>query len=389
MPTKKSPPEPFTAQVRTTNAQPADEAARQWRASLPAELRQKSTVRAVVLLFVSVVLYAASMVGAVWLPTFLGRTIALTVATVMIGALFIIGHDAAHNSFTPYGWLNRLLGRLVLLPAWHPYTSWAFAHNVLHHGGTNLRGKHPDLVPLTKEEYDRLPRWRQRLERLYRSPVGAGISYLFSFYFSYILFPIKGRRPPQRRQFQWDRLLVFGFFSLQVLGMYLLARRTTGLFLPPLAYAFFDVILPWLIWIQFMGFVTFIQHTHPRLAWYDDPKEWSFYHVQLKSSTHVIFPFPIEQVLNNIMDHAAHHIDPGIPLYHLPKSQRLLEQSCEDHAAVIKWSPLQHLELCRVCKLYDFHRHCWTDFQGNPTSEIGLPGLVFKAGKVPSPVVVK
>ena len=60
----------------------------------------------------------------------------------MIGALFIIGHDAAHNSFTPYGWLNRLLGRLVLLPAWHPYTSWAYAHNTLHHGGTNLRGKH-------------------------------------------------------------------------------------------------------------------------------------------------------------------------------------------------------------------------------------------------------
>ena len=38
-------------------------------------------------------------------------------APLMIGALFIIGHDAAHNSFTPYGWLNRLLGRLVLLPA--------------------------------------------------------------------------------------------------------------------------------------------------------------------------------------------------------------------------------------------------------------------------------
>ena len=86
---------------------------------------------------------------------------------LMIGALFIIGHDAAHNSFTPYSWLNRLLGRLVLLPAWHPYTSWAYAHNTLHHGGTNLRGKHPDFTPLTKEEYDRLPRWRRLLEKFY------------------------------------------------------------------------------------------------------------------------------------------------------------------------------------------------------------------------------
>jgi omega-6 fatty acid desaturase (delta-12 desaturase) len=340
-------------------------------------------VRGGVLLSVAAVGYVASMVGAVCLPTYLGRSVSLGMVPLMIGALFVIGHDAAHNSFTPFTWLNRLLGRLVLLPAWHPYTSWVYAHNTLHHGGTNLRGKHPDFVPLTREEYDRLSRWRQLLERLYRSPLGSGPSYLIGFYLGYILFPNKERRPPLRRQFEWDRLLVFGFFALQILGMYLLARQMSGLFLPPLPYAFLDVILPWLIWIQFMGFVSFIQHTHPRLAWYDDPKEWSFYHVQLKSSTHVVFPFPVERMLNNIMDHAAHHIDPAIPLYHLPKSQRLLEQSCEEHAAVIRWSPWQYLELCRVCKLYDFERHCWTDFEGNATSETGLPGLAFKGGKPP------
>ena len=320
------------------------------------------------------------MVGAVWGPTFFWRTVFLALATLMIGTLFVIGHDAAHNSFTPYAWLNRLLGRLALLPAWHPYTSWVYAHNTLHHGGTNLRGKHPDFVPLTRQEYDRLPRWRQLLERLYRSPLGSGPSYLIGFYLGYILFPGKERRPLLRRQFELDRLLVLGFFVLQVLGMYLLARRTSGLFLPPLAYAFFDVLLSWVLWVQFMGFISFLQHTHPRLAWYDNPKEWSFYHVQLKSSTHVVFPFPIERIINNIMDHAAHHIDPAIPLYHLPQSQRLLEQSCEEHAAIIRWSPSQYLELCRVCKLYDFERHCWTDFEGNATSEMGLPGLAFKGG---------
>ncbi len=369
--------------VGTASARPADEAARHWRANLPDELRQRSLVRGGVLLSFAAGGYVAGMVGAVLLPTFLGRTVALGLAIIMIGTLFIIGHDAAHNSFTPYGWLNRALGRLALLPTWHPYTSWVFSHNTLHHGGTNLRGKHPDFVPLTKAEYDRLPRWRRRLERLYRSPVGAGPSYLFGFYFGYILFPSRERRPPRRRHFERDRLLVLGFFAVQVLGMYLLARGTPGLFLPPLAYAFFDVILSWVIWIQFMGFVSFIQHTHPRLAWYDDLKEWSFYHVQLKSSTHVVFPFPIERLLNNIMDHAAHHVDPAIPLYHLPQSQRLLEQSCEEHAAVIQWSPRQYLELCRVCKLYDFDRHCWTDFEGNATSETGLPTLAFTGGKLP------
>ena len=312
------------------------------------------------------------------MPTLFWRSVFVGLVPMMIGSLFIIGHDAAHNSFTPYVWLNRLLGRLVLLPAWHPYTSWVHAHNTLHHGGTNLRGKHPDFVPLTREEYGRLPGWRRLVEKLYRSPLGAGPSYLVGFFFSYILFPNKERRPPLRRQFEWDRLLVLGFFAVQIVVVYFLARLASGLFLPPLPYAFLDVILPWTLWLQFMGFVSFVQHTHPQLAWYDDPKEWSFYHVQLKSSTHVVFPFPIERLMNNIMDHAAHHIDPAIPLYHLPESQRLLEQSCEEHAAVIRWSPWQYLELCRVCKLYDFTRHCWTDFEGNATSDTGLPSLTFK-----------
>jgi fatty acid desaturase len=38
------------------------------------------------------------MVGEVWLPTFFGRTVSLGVVPLMIGALFVIGHDAAHNS---------------------------------------------------------------------------------------------------------------------------------------------------------------------------------------------------------------------------------------------------------------------------------------------------
>jgi omega-6 fatty acid desaturase (delta-12 desaturase) len=373
--------DPLEGAVRRLEDKQVGETARLWRASLPNELRQSNMLRAGVLLAIATAGYFASMIGAVCLPTFFGRTVALGTASVMIGALFVIGHDAGHNSFTPYDWLNRLIARLVLLPAWHPYTSWVFAHNVLHHGGTNLRGKHPDFAPLTREEYRGLPVWRQWVERLYRSPLGPGLSYLFSFYIGYILFPTKGRRPQQHRQFLWDRMLVLGFFTLQVVGMYLLARRTPGLFLPPLAYAFFDVILSWLLWIQFMGFVSFIQHTHPRLAWYDDPKEWSFYRVQLKSTAHVVFPFPIERMLNNIMDHGAHHLDPSIPLYHLPKSQKLLEQSCEDHAAVIPWSVRQYLELCRACKLYDFRRHCWTDFEGNATSEMGLPSLAFKSDR--------
>jgi len=89
--------------------------------------------------------------------------------------------------------------------------------------------------------------------------------------------------------------------------------------------------MSWTLWIWFMGFVSFLQHTHPSMAWYDNEAEWSFYHVQLRSTAHVRFPWPIERLLNNILDHPAHHLDPTIPLYNLPDSQKLLEEVAGAH----------------------------------------------------------
>ena len=132
------------------------------------------------------------------------------------------------------------------------------------------------------------------------------------------------RRLP--RAFHLDRLLVFAFLALQLLAAYTLTGFASDLKMPRWLIATVGVFLPWVTWIWFMGFVSFLQHTHPRTAWYDDEAEWSFYHVQLRSTTHVTFPWPIERLLHNIMDHPAHHIDPTIPLYELPASQKLLEE---------------------------------------------------------------
>src|SRR4051812_19749848 len=122
-----------------------------------------------------------------------------------------------------------------------------------------------------------------------------------------------------------------------------------------------------------MGFMSFVQHTHPRMAWYDDEAEWSFYHVQLRSTAHVVFPWPIERLLNNIMDHPAHHLDPPIPLYTPPTSQNLLEGVPATHP-VASWGTRWVFSRTRAAtKLSTPRRHCWTDFNGNPTTPTNLP----------------
>src|SRR5437867_42787 len=105
-----------TRQSPPTGA-PASEAARRWRAALPRHWRHSSTVRGLLIVAVGGLLYLGTFLGAFFLPWPAARAVSLFIIPVAIGMLFVIGHDAAHNSLTPIGWLNRLLGRLVMLPA--------------------------------------------------------------------------------------------------------------------------------------------------------------------------------------------------------------------------------------------------------------------------------
>jgi omega-6 fatty acid desaturase (delta-12 desaturase) len=287
---------------------------------------------------------------------------------LVIGALFVVGHDAAHQTLTPHRWLNRILGRLCLLPAYHPYTSWCHAHNVLHHGGTCLKGTHPDFTPLSKPEFDSLPPWRQHLERIYRSPFGIGVYNVLEFYGRVLLFPTGRNRSPHKTAFQIDRLLVLAFFAFQFWIAYALAADSSNTDLSRWFFAAAVVMLPWASWIYFMGVFSFVQHTHPETAWYDDPGEWEFYRVQLSSSTHMIPPWPLGEILHHTMDHAAHHIDPTLSLDHLPAGQKLLEHQAPSHSVVRRLTWREYLRVCRTCKLYDYRRHRWLSFDGVPTT---------------------
>lgn len=347
----------------------ANAAARVWRASLPGGLRRSSALRGSWIFVRSAAAYVLLFLGTFLLPAWWMRTACLLLTPLIVGALFVIGHDAAHQSLTPVRWLNRILGRLSMLPAYHPYTSWCYAHNTLHHGGTCLKQKQPDFPPFSKDEFDRLPFRRQLLERIYRTPPGVGLCYTVEFFWRFLLFPSKERRAPHTASFHFDRLLVLAFAAAQGSAVYLLSARPQHSVVPDGIYAVAAILTPWFVWIYCMGVVSFVQHTHPMTAWYDREDEWRYYHVQLRSTTHMLLPWPAGAILHNIMDHPAHHIDPSIPLYALPAAQRILEQQAADHSVVSKLTWSEYLRICRTCKLYDYQRHRWLDFEGHPTTE--------------------
>jgi acyl-lipid omega-6 desaturase (Delta-12 desaturase) len=346
------------------------DAARAWRAALPPEARRPSTARGALLFSLLAAVWIGSFVGSFLAPTSWLRFVSQAVGPFVIGGLFLLGHDAAHHTLVRGARLNRLLGRLSMLPAFHPFAPWRHLHTVLHHGGTNLKGRNPDFVPLSKDEYDRLPRWRRLLERAYRSAPGIGLYYVAHMLVRPLLIPDR-RLPAGHAAFHLDRLLVVAFFALQLWVGYELSALTPDLALPRWLITVSAVVLPWATWVWFGGVLTYLQHTHPRVPWYDDAGEWDFYDAQVRTSVRLTLPRWIERLSLSVLEHPAHHVDPAVSPHQLPAGQKALE-ACAPEAVVVRLTLREYLRICRTCKLYDYRRHCWLDFAGNPTTPEGL-----------------
>lgn len=118
-----------------------------------------------------------------------------------------------------------------------------------------------------------------------------------------------------------------------------------------------------------MGFVIYLHHTHPTIPWFTKDERFPFNQVQTHVTVHIIFPEPLKTLLSNIMEHTAHHLQPSVPMYNLHHAQKQLEEVHSKNIVVYRWTLAEYLRITRICKLYDFEKSCWTDFDGNPTSE--------------------
>jgi linoleoyl-CoA desaturase len=120
-------------------------------------------------------LYAVLVVGA--LPPLWAWPAAGLLGVVMAAVGFNVGHDAIHGAWSERAWVNRLLGRTFdVLGA--SSTTWAEAHNFVHHTYTNVPGVDHDLEPGPFMVFhpEKAPSWIHRFQHLYAFPL-----YLFTF----------------------------------------------------------------------------------------------------------------------------------------------------------------------------------------------------------------
>jgi acyl-lipid omega-6 desaturase (Delta-12 desaturase) len=341
------------------------------RSVFPELATQKSNIKAFAIFLSVFSAYLLCFIGIVSLSSLGAKLVCALGGGLFIGVLFIIGHDACHGSFTSKRLLNNFIGRLCFLPSLHPFTSWELAHNRLHHGWTNLRGKDYTWCPLSLEEFQRLPAAGRFLERLYRHPIGFGLYYLVEIWWKHMVFPRNHDIEQMYRTISlFDRTTVWLFFLLQVTVLWNLTGSTNSI--NALVIGF---VVPYFIWNWLMGFIIFLHHTHPNTRWFNDPNEWYFFAGQIQNTVHVIFPTPIGLFLHNIMEHTAHHLSPRIPLYNLRSSQRALCEAYSSHVIHFRFTAHEFAQLLRTCQLYDYQNHRWLSFEGVPTTNSAVTNI--------------
>jgi len=328
-------------------------------------LAGKTTLRAVALLIFDYALWAALLVGTVLCEAAWQQLLCAVAAGFCIGRLFIIGHDACHQSLTPHRTLNKWLGRIAFLPSLTPYSLWDIGHNVVHHGYTNLKGFDFVWAPLTKHEYDELSFAGKLLDRAYRSGWAPGLYYMIEIWWKKMIFPNKEQMPTKRPIFIQDNLLVCGFaaiwLSLSVWSAYATQQSVAWVL-------FVSVFVPFMFWCAMIGFVVYVHHTHVKVSWHDDRSAWSKAQPFVSTTVHLTFPFNIGSLMHHIMEHTAHHVDMSIPLYKLKSAQEKLENLLPERIIVQPFSWSWYFETAKCCKLYDFSNRCWTDYEGEFTS---------------------
>ena len=164
------------------------------------------------------ILWLALIAVALAVPTPIALFLTLPIGGV-IGLLFIVGHDACHNSLTGSTPLNHLIGRLAFLPSLHAFSLWDLSHNRTHHRFNNIEGLDHGWVPMSPQAYRDASGLRRLGYRITRTPLGVGLFYLFGLWLPRLFVPLPWIVGATRRVYWVDSALVLAFLVAQIVAV--------------------------------------------------------------------------------------------------------------------------------------------------------------------------
>lgn len=290
------------------------------------------------------------------------------VSGIIIGSLFVLGHDASHGGLVRSRTLNAILARIAFLPSLHNATLWTIQHNRIHHQMPNVQGLN-SWSPDDLTQYQSRPPLSKALYRFYRSGFGTGLYYLVERWWKHKFAPIEPIDPAMWASAWRDFAFLVGGLAIWIAIVLAISSHIGQS--SPIESISFGVVIPFLFWNQAMGLSVLMQHTDPSVRWYRTQADGQANSGQEARTIHVRLPRWYGLLTHDILDHPAHHINPAIPCYRLHAAQIRLNEVLGTRAIVV--DPSKILSTIRKCKLYDYERHRWIGYDGSETSETRSP----------------
>ena len=329
------------------------------------EFAVSNTKAGLTLFFVDIMSYIVAIAAVVLAPSLVLKILAGVFAGAKMANLATLGHDAAHNVLTKVRWLNKLLAIVSFTPGLFNYRLWIYDHHHLHHHNTNET--HPDsYTPLSLEQYSALSSWQQLKYRFYRSTSlwSFGIYYIVERWSQAKIFP-RSRMPKKVRRDAWPHsvYLVLYFCAFTTFLFYApLYSKTSSL--TAIVCGF---VIPFYIFQSLFAFTVYVQHTHPRVIWFNSKPNRADEGRQDYISVQLRFPKSLSWLVHYVYDHAAHHVHIGIPCYRLAEAQIKLNQLIADKAVSENFSLYWLRSVQQHCKLYNYEQYQWLDYNGQPS----------------------
>ncbi|WP_210416364.1 fatty acid desaturase [Leptospira idonii] len=259
-------------------------------------------------LILSIIYFLAFQVNEIWfLPIFWFS------AGTMMWALFVVGHDCGHGSFSKLTWLNFLIGHLAHTPILVPFHGWKVSHRT-HHNNTGNIEKDESWHPLTESQFQEA----DPLTKMARFK-------LFLIVFPLYLFVRStGRdgshfhpKSPLFPQGERKNAVVSTFSILLMAGFLGWVTWNYG-FVFFLTYFF----APYTVFVIWLSLVTYLHHTDVDIPWYRG-KDWNYVDGALSTVDRSYGIF--EPIHHNIGTHVVHHLFPTIPHYRLKLAKQGLK----------------------------------------------------------------
>ncbi|WIA44358.1 hypothetical protein OEZ86_007140 [Tetradesmus obliquus] len=290
------------------------------KAAIPAHCWRKSVARSMLHVFLDLAVVAGMSYLAHTYATWWSWPLYWVAQGTMFWAIFVLGHDCGHGSFSDNRQFNDAMGHLLHSFILVPYHGWRLSHKK-HHGNHGHIDNDESWHPLTQTQYEELG-W---MARLGRSTFPASLlSYPF-----YLIWGSPGRshshyhphsdlfNKHQRSMVVTSDICLAIMYSLLAYGMYAIG----GGAIAKLYWA------PWLVYIVWLDTVTYLHHhgvqEHAdKMPWYRG-SEWSYLRGGLTTLDHDYGVF--NKIHHDIGTHVAHHLFPQIPHYHLQEATEAIK----------------------------------------------------------------